>query len=146
MWDVASLLLLLVQLEELYYMHPLQCYYITGTWFNSMTSKITENQCWRHYFSPLMTIIYDHQNLFKYIWTGLKNLVAKNKPNMDSSCFMRLVRMIWQIPRRHYSTTQYQPHSLSSLCYLKIYLKSNQHTSGKMWWKGGPKTIHHITE
>ncbi len=70
-----------------------------------------------------MTIIYDHQNLFKYIWTGLKNLVAKNQPNMDSLCFMRLVRMIWKIPRRHHSTAQYQPHSLSSLCYLKIYLK-----------------------
>ncbi len=38
-------------------------------------------------------------------------------------CFMRLLRMIWQIPRRLYSTTQYQAHSLSSLCYLKIYLK-----------------------
>jgi hypothetical protein len=31
--------------------------------------------------------------------------------------------MIWRIPRRHHSTTQYQAHSLSSLCYLKIYLK-----------------------
>ncbi len=88
-----------------------------------MTSKVTENQCWRHYFSPLMTIIYDHQNLFKYIWTGLKNLVAKNQPHMDSVCFMRLLRMIGQIPRKHHSTTQYQLHSLSSLCYLKIYLK-----------------------
>ncbi len=27
---------------------------------------------------------------------------------------MRLLRMIWQIPRRHHSTKQYQPHSLSS--------------------------------
>ncbi len=88
-----------------------------------MTSKITENQCWQHYFLPLMTIIYNHQNLFKYIWIGSKNLVAKNQPNIDSLSFMRLLRMIWQIPRRHHSTTQYQPHSLSSLCYLKIYLK-----------------------
>ncbi len=31
--------------------------------------------------------------------------------------------MIWKIQRRHHSTTQYQPRSLSSLCYLKIYLK-----------------------
>ncbi len=88
-----------------------------------MTSKITENLCWRHYFSPLMTFIYNHQNLFKYVWTGLKNLDAKNQPNMDSVCFLRLLRMIWQIPRRHHSTTQYQVHSLSSLCYLKIYFK-----------------------
>ncbi len=29
---------------EIYYMHPLQCH-ITGTCFNPMTSKITENQC-----------------------------------------------------------------------------------------------------
>ncbi len=28
-------------------------------------AKITENWCWCHYFSPLMTTIYDHQNLFK---------------------------------------------------------------------------------
>jgi hypothetical protein len=37
--------------------------------------------------------------------------------------FLRLLRMIWQNPRRHHSTTKYQAHSLSSLCYLKIYLK-----------------------
>jgi hypothetical protein len=53
----------------------------------------------------------------------IEKLVAKNQPNMDSLCFMRLLLMIWQIPRRHHSTTQYQPHSLSSLCNLKIYLK-----------------------
>jgi hypothetical protein len=27
---------------------------------------------------------------------------------MDGVCSMRLLRMIWQIPRRHHSTTQYQ--------------------------------------
>jgi hypothetical protein len=47
-----------------------------------------------------MTIIYDHQNLFKYISTGLKKLVAKNQPNMDSLYFMRLLRMIWQIRKK----------------------------------------------
>ncbi len=41
-------------------------------------------------------------------------MAAKNQPNMDSLCVMRLLRMIWQIPRRHHSTTQYQPLSLSS--------------------------------
>ncbi len=40
--DVASLLLLLVQLEKFYYMNPLQSY-ITGTWLNAMKRKITEN-------------------------------------------------------------------------------------------------------
>ncbi len=110
-------------------MHPLQ-YYITGTWFNSMTRKIIDNQCWHHYFSPVMTIIYNHQKLFKYNWTGwgMWNLVAKNQPNMDSVCFMRLLRLIWQIPREHHSTTQYQAHTLSSLCNLKIYLKPSTYT------------------
>jgi hypothetical protein len=32
--------------------------------------------------------------------------------------------MIWQIPRRHHSTTQYQAHTLSSLCYLNIYFEA----------------------
>ncbi len=97
---------------------------------DSMTSKITENWYWRHYFLPLMTIIYNHQNLIKYVWTGwgMWNLVAKTQPSMDSLCFMRLLRLIWQISWRHYSTTQYQPHFLSSLCYLKIYLKPSTYT------------------
>ncbi len=42
--DVASMLLIMVQLEKFYTMHPLQ-YYITGTWLNPMMSKFTENQC-----------------------------------------------------------------------------------------------------
>ncbi len=29
--------------------------------------------------------------------------------------------MIWQIPRRHYSTTQYQAHSLSSLLFEDLF-------------------------
>ncbi len=29
--------------------------------------------------------------------------------------------MIWQIPRRHHSTTQYQPHSLSSLLFEDLF-------------------------
>jgi hypothetical protein len=32
--------------------------------------QITENQCCCHFFSPLMTIIYDYQNLFKKVFTG----------------------------------------------------------------------------
>ncbi len=60
---------------------------------------------------------------FQVHFNWIENIVAKNQPNMDSLSFMRLLRMIWQIPRRHHSTTQYQAHSLSSLCYLKIYLK-----------------------
>ncbi len=60
--DVARVLLFMVQLEKLYSMHPLQCY-ITGTWLNPMMSKFTENWCWCHFFLPLMTIMYDHQNL-----------------------------------------------------------------------------------
>ncbi len=111
---MASVLLLLVRLEKLYNMYPLQRY-ITGTWFNPMTSKITENQCWRHYFSPLITIIHDLQNLFKKVW----NLVANNQRNMDSLCFMGLLRLICQIPRRHHSTAQYQTHSSEvALCSL----------------------------
>ncbi len=42
--DVASMLLIMVQLEKFYTMHPLQCY-ITGTWLNPMMSKFAENQC-----------------------------------------------------------------------------------------------------
>ena len=58
---------------------------------------------------------------------------------MDSLCFMRLLRMIWQIPRRHYSTTQYQAHSLSSLCYLKIYLKLSTYKRKNVVEKEDPK-------
>jgi hypothetical protein len=55
------------------------------------------------------------------------------KPTKNEQlCFMRLLRRIWLIPRRHHSITQYQAHSLSSLCYLKIYLK-RQHTSSISW-------------
>jgi hypothetical protein len=57
---------------------------------------------------------------------------CQNQPNMDSLCFMRLLRLIWKIPRRHHSTTQYQAHSLSSLCYLKIYLKPSTYTCPKL--------------
>ncbi len=42
--DVASVLLIMVQLEKFHTMHPLQCY-ITGTWLSPMMSKFTENQC-----------------------------------------------------------------------------------------------------
>ncbi len=40
---------------------------------------------------------------------------------MDSLCFMRQLKMIWQIPRRHHSTTQYQAHSLSSLLFEDLF-------------------------
>ncbi len=56
--DLASMLLFMVQLETLHSMHLLQCY-ITGTWFNPMTSKFAENWCWCPFFSPLMKIMYD---------------------------------------------------------------------------------------
>ncbi len=36
---------------------------------------------------------------------------------------VKLLRLIWQIPRRHHSRRQYPALFLSSLCYLKIYLK-----------------------
>jgi hypothetical protein len=55
------------------------------------------------------------------------NLVAENQPNMNSLCFMRLLRLIWQIPRRHHSTTQYQAHSLSSLCFENLFETINIH-------------------
>ncbi len=42
--DGASVLLIMVQLEKFYTMHPLQCY-ITETWLNPMMSIFTENQC-----------------------------------------------------------------------------------------------------
>jgi hypothetical protein len=42
--DVAGVLLIMVQLEKFYTMHPLQCY-VTGTWLNPMLSKFTENRC-----------------------------------------------------------------------------------------------------
>ena len=42
--DVANILLIMVQLEKFYTMHPLQCY-ITETWLNPMMSKFTEKQC-----------------------------------------------------------------------------------------------------
>ncbi len=63
------------------------CYSCWFIWRNSITcthcnvislehgsipwqAKITENQCPCHFFSPLMTIIYNHWNLFKKVWTG----------------------------------------------------------------------------
>jgi hypothetical protein len=52
---------------------------------------------------------------------------------------MRLLRMIWQIPRRHHSTTQYQAHSLSSLCSLKIYLKPSTYKRKNCGEKEDPK-------
>ncbi len=58
--DVASLLLIIVQLKKLYSMHPLQCY-ITGTWLNPMTSTFIENRCWCHLFLPLMK---------NYLWSS----------------------------------------------------------------------------
>ena len=54
--------------------------------------------------------------------------------------FIRLLRLIWQIPRRHHSTTQYQAHTLSSLCYLKIYLKPSTYLHKEFHGeKEGPK-------
>ncbi len=53
---------------------------------------------------------------------------------------MRLLRLIWQNPRRHHSTTQYQAHTLSSLCYLKIHLKPSTYLHKEFRGeKEGPK-------
>ncbi len=109
-------------------MNPLQCY-ITGTWLNPTKSKTTEKQCWCHYFSLLMTIIYNHQNHFKKVWIGWSIWkFAKIQPNRDSSCFVRLLRLMWQIWRRHHLATQYQEVFLSSLWFLKINLKPSTYT------------------
>ncbi len=60
-----------------------------------------------HFFSPLMKIIYNHQNLFKKVWTGWRIVkFVKNQQNMDKLCFVRLLMLIWQFPRTHNSTTQ----------------------------------------
>ncbi len=48
--------------------------------------------------------------------------------------------MIWQIPRRHHSTTQYQAHNLSSVCYLKIYLKPSTY---KQYYVVKRRTLNH---
>ncbi len=40
---------------------------------------------------------------------------------MDSVCFMRLLRKIWQISRRHHSTTQYQAHSLITVLFEDLF-------------------------
>jgi hypothetical protein len=59
---------------------------------------------------------------------GGSNNLSKKQLNMDKLCFVRLLRLIWQIPRRHHSRTQYKGLFLSSLCYLKIDLKPSPYT------------------
>ncbi len=56
--------------------------------------------------TPLLFTSYDSylqsSKSFQVHLNWIENLVAKKQPNMDTSCFMRLLRMIWQIPRRHH--------------------------------------------
>ncbi len=129
--DVASVLLFMVQLEKLYSMHTLQCC-ITGTWLNPMTSKFTENKCWCYLFLPLIKIIYNHQNLFKKVWTGWRfQKFVKNQLNMDKLCFVRLLRLILANSKdSSFNHTISSTLSLSTaLCYLKIYLKPSPYTT-----------------
>ncbi len=134
--DVASLLLFMVWLEKLYSLHPLQSY-ITGTWLNPMMSKITENWCWCHLSLPLIKVNYNHLNLFKKVWTGSRfQKIVKNQLNMDKLCSVRLLRLIWQIPRTHHSNNN--KHSISHHCVIWRFIWSHHHTQGFLWYKDGP--------
>jgi hypothetical protein len=68
---------------------------------------------------PLLFTSYDNylrsSTSFQVHLNWIEKFGCQNQPNMDSLCFMRLLRMIWQISMRDHSTTQYQLHSLSSL-------------------------------
>jgi hypothetical protein len=53
----------------------------------------------------------------------LEKFVCQKPTKYVQFMFYEAVKNDMQIPKRHHSTTQYQAHSLSSPCYLKIYLK-----------------------
>ncbi len=76
---------------------------------------------------PLLFTSYDNylrsSKSFQVHLNWIEKFGCKKTTKHGQFMFMRLLRMIWDVPRRHNSTTQYQAHSLSPLCYLKIYLK-----------------------
>ena len=60
-----------------------------------LVDPFAENQCWCHFFLPLMKIMYDHQNLSKKVGTGWRvSTFVKNQLNMDNLCFVRLLILI----------------------------------------------------
>jgi hypothetical protein len=62
--------------------------------------------------------------------------IVKNQQNMDSFCFVRQLRLIWQIPGSDHLPTQYQALFLSSLWFLKIHLKPSSYTrNGHCVWQ-----------
>jgi hypothetical protein len=95
---------------------------------------------------PLLFTSYDNYLRSSKSFQVSLNLIEKfgcQKPTIYGQfMFMKLLRMIWKIPRRHHSTTQYQTHSLSSLCYLKIYLKPSTY---KWYYVVERRTLSHLS-
>ncbi len=90
---------------------------------------------------------------FQESWNWMEDLNICQKPlDMDKLCFVRLLRLIWKIPKRRHSRRQYLAFFLSSLCCLKIYFKPSPYTGNsvvKKWdWNHWPhywiKPIHVI--
>jgi hypothetical protein len=82
---------------------------------------------------PLLFTFYDNYikslNSFQEGLNWMEDLkICQIQPNTNSFCFVRLLRLIWQIPRSHYLTTQNQALFLLSLWFLNIYLKPSTYT------------------
>ncbi len=116
---------------KVYKMWP-TCYFCWFNWRNCITcthcNVISLEHDWIPQWANSQRINVD-ATTFPLLWQLymiieiFSRKFAKNQPNMDSFCFVRLLRLIWQIPRRHHLATQYQAFFFSSLQFLKIYLK-----------------------
>ncbi len=88
--DVASMLLFMVQLETLY---AAMLYH----W-----NMIEPNDEQMHRESMLMPLLFaSYEN-----YVRLSESFQEGLRNMENLCFVRLLRLIWKIPRNRHSTTQ----------------------------------------